>query len=154
MGSIEAAIPAACRSCQQGDQAMRNARGTIRRPVCDSATVFGHTNETVTGRPAGPAPGNATRAGKTLKARIADLLWQIGEDAFQDSDAYAAEHGWTTTRTRAGLGRVYRDPRFDTLAACPSCRGAGYRDGEQCHQCSGTGRVVLCQSATAEGRRL
>jgi hypothetical protein len=36
---------------------------------------------------------------------------------FATSDAVARQYGWHVTFTQGGLGRRYRDPRFDTLAA-------------------------------------
>src|SRR5437016_2674860 len=50
-----------------------------------------------------------------LAARVA--RWQRRISArMQAGDDYARQAGWTITRTRFG-GRIYRDPRFDQLAA-------------------------------------
>jgi hypothetical protein len=110
---------------------MHNAGVTIRRPVSDSAAA--------SGRPA-------------KRARILELARKIGESAHREADDYARERGWTTTRTHAGLGRVYRDPRFDALAACNSCAGSGVREDAPCSRCAGTGRITLkLTSARREG---
>lgn len=68
----------------------------------------------------------------------------LAQALFAASDAAARHHGWEVTSTRYGLGRVYRDPRFDTLASCPACRGDGVdADGIECPPCRGTGRVAI-----------
>ena len=75
-----------------------------------------------------------------LKAR----LGQCGERVFAATDATARRHDWQIVVTHAGLGRQYRDPRFDTLAACPSCSGRGARTpGDPCQACEGTGRITI-----------
>ena len=54
-----------------------------------------------------------------LAARAAARIarWQRRISArLQAGDDYARQAGWTITRTRFG-GRIYRDPRFDQLAA-------------------------------------
>jgi DnaJ-class molecular chaperone len=63
-----------------------------------------------------------------------------------DTEAYW--RGWQITRTRGGLARSYRDPRFDTLAECARCRGtgvngAGVNTDLPCAPCLGTGRITL-----------
>jgi hypothetical protein len=40
-----------------------------------------------------------------------------------DTEAYW--WGWQVAKARGGLGRRYRDTRFDTLAACARCAGGG-----------------------------
>ena len=85
-----------------------------------------------------------------IPRRLGDLLF-----AMNDTEAYWRD--WQITRTQGGLGRSYRDPRFDTLAECPKCRGAGFTAagagaiaggagltaGLPCLPCLGTGRVTL-----------
>jgi DnaJ-class molecular chaperone len=67
---------------------------------------------------------------------------------FSNDDATARQHGWQVTPTRHGLGRRYRDPRFDTIAACNGCSGTGADPGgAQCRNCSGGGRIVSKPSA-------
>jgi len=60
---------------------------------------------------------------------------------FELNDAEAYWRGWQIIKARGGLGRRYRDPRFDTLAACSRCGGAGSRTGQPCSPCLGTGRA-------------
>lgn len=43
------------------------------------------------------------------------LLERLENWLFADEDAFATARGWTIRRTRGGLGRVYRDPRWDGL---------------------------------------
>jgi hypothetical protein len=47
-------------------------------------------------------------------------LRRIGDQLFAAQDARARQRGWQITRQQGGLGRVYRDPRFDLLATCPA----------------------------------
>lgn len=75
--------------------------------------------------------------------RLADLLIRIGDWMFAGNDQEAGWRGWQIERRHAGLGRRYRDPRFDTLSQCPHCRGAGIEADASCALCSGTGRLVL-----------
>lgn len=76
-------------------------------------------------------------------------LSAIAERVFAATDAEAIRHGWQIGATNGGFGRRYRDPRFDTLSACPDCHGCGGTDGlgagvssDRCAGCCGTGRVV------------
>jgi hypothetical protein len=79
-----------------------------------------------------------------LRARAA----QLGERVFAADDAAARRRGWQVTAIRSGLGRRYRDPRFDSLAACSRCGGRGRRSpGTPCAACAGTGRIVLAEVA-------
>jgi DnaJ-class molecular chaperone len=78
---------------------------------------------------------------------------RIGERAFAGTDAVARRHDWQIVPTRAGLGRRYRDPRFDTLAPCSRCRGLGTpASGDPCLICGGAGRIVLGQAAGTSPR--
>lgn len=74
---------------------------------------------------------------------------QFGTRIFAATDATARQHDWQITPTHAGLGRRYRDPRFDSLAACARCSGQGVAmSGDPCQVCDGTGRVTLIAQAT------
>jgi hypothetical protein len=87
-----------------------------------------------------------------LRARLA----RCGERAFAATDATAREHNWQIVVTSAGLGRRYRDPRFDSLAACGHCAGRGaVTPGDPCDACDGTGRITLAvrQAALAPPAR-
>jgi DnaJ-class molecular chaperone len=96
--------------------------------------------------------------------KVSDLLCKLksstsalAERAFAASDVDERRYGWQVTCTHGGFGRTYRDPRFDTLLACPRCSGEGFTDGEPCQPCGNTGRVI-CDAAEhdpeawAEGR--
>ena len=87
--------------------------------------------------------GKVTRDCSVL-TRIATASNRIGAALFNRSDARARDLGWEVVRSRSGLHRSYRDPRFDRLAACPSCSGTG------CDRCGGTGRIVRSAPGDAE----
>jgi hypothetical protein len=76
------------------------------------------------------------------------LAWicRASEALFRDDDALARLQGWQITVNRGGFGRYYRDPRFDTLHACPLCDGSGESSREPSFRCSGTGRVTRIPS--------
>ena len=46
---------------------------------------------------------------------LRDYLVRVGARLFASSDAAARRNGWQVTVRRGGLGRSYRDPRFDQL---------------------------------------
>jgi len=114
-------------------------------------------------RPAGPAPPAQPRvpartaararqpnpgrllliAGRVLLSWLAALPRRLGDQLFAMNDAEAYWRSWQITRTHGGLARAYRDPRFDTLARCPKCRGAGGTASLPCAPCAGTGRISL-----------
>ncbi len=50
-----------------------------------------------------------------IAARLADIPRGIGARLFLDCDEEACWHGWQITPIQGGLGRSYRDPRFDML---------------------------------------
>lgn len=57
-------------------------------------------------------------------ARPRAILSALATWAFSELDTSAARRGWQVRVTRSGLGRVYRDPRFDTWAwPCPEPSG-------------------------------
>jgi hypothetical protein len=60
-----------------------------------------------------------------------------------DEGAEAEWRGPRMTRVRVGLGRRYRDPRFDRPAEYEQCRGAGFGADVPCVPCLGTGRVTI-----------
>ena len=89
------------------------------------------------GGPPWPSPAGCCSAGwRAIPRRLGDRLF-----AMNDTEAYW--RGWQITRTHGGLGRRYRDPRFDTLAECPKCQGAGVTADLPCPPCLGTGRITL-----------
>ena len=76
------------------------------------------------------------------------LSWQaalpgrLGDRLFAMNDTEAYWRDWQIIKTHGGLGRRYRDPRFDLLAECPKCRGAGDSADLPCPPCLGTGRIT------------
>jgi hypothetical protein len=88
-----------------------------------------------------------TTSAHSIKRRNRPLTWVraviavLGQRLFASSDATARNHGWQVTPIQLGLGRQYRDPRFDTLTSCPACGGRGVTASRSsCQRCSGTGR--------------
>jgi hypothetical protein len=73
---------------------------------------------------------------------LARLMQAAGDRLFTAADEEALRHGWQITRTRGGLGRRYRDPRFDSLAACPRCDAGDAIDRELCDSCASTARTT------------
>jgi hypothetical protein len=108
--------------------------------------------------------------GRVLLSWLAAIPRRLGDGLFTMNDVEACWHDWQITKTRGGLARRYRDPRFGTLAECSKCRGAG-RNGAgangagangagangagangagangaanpRCVPCLGTGRITL-----------
>ena len=81
--------------------------------------------------------------GQVLLSWLAAIPRRLGDRVFAMNDNEAYWRGWQITKTRGGLARCYRDPRFDTLARCPRCRGAGVTADLACVPCLGTGRITL-----------
>jgi hypothetical protein len=96
------------------------------------------------GRPAG---GRARDALGLAVGVVLDWLayflrrWSGRWFAMNDTEAYW--WGWQITKTLGGLGRNYRDLRFEALAACGRCAGAGVWQEAPCGPCLGTGRITL-----------
>jgi hypothetical protein len=67
---------------------------------------------------------------------------RLGDQLFTVNDTEAYWHDWQIIKTHGGLGRRYRDPRFDLLAQCQKCRGAGRTANLPCPPCLGTGRIT------------
>jgi len=61
----------------------------------------------------------------SILTRIFVHTGRVGDALFARADARARDCGWEVTRSRSGLHRTYRDPRFDLLHRCPRCNGAG-----------------------------
>jgi hypothetical protein len=93
-------------------------------------------------RPAGP-PDDGARPGTCLRrlARLKDRLqdWISGPD-----ERFAAERGWTATRSSSGWSVTVRDPRFDRRHVCDACDGGGRHriTGAECPDCGGAGVVT------------
>lgn len=105
--------------------------------------------------PRGRMPFTAVRilatAGRVLLSWLAAIPSRLADRLFVMNDTEAYWRSWQITRTHGGLGRRYRDPRFDTLAGCPKCYGTGRTPGHAgsraadlpCAPCLGTGRISL-----------
>jgi DnaJ-class molecular chaperone len=79
----------------------------------------------------------------SILTRIFAATNRLGDGLFARSDARARDCGWEVGRSRSGLHRSYRDPRFDLLHRCVRCNGSGRNpQGSDCARCYGTGRVV------------
>ena len=82
--------------------------------------------------------------------RIGRLFDRWIDRLFAAEDANAVAHGWEIRRKRGG-GRVYRDPRWDTIRCCEFCGGTGLAVNAWagCEPCGGTG-VIRSVPAVAE----
>jgi hypothetical protein len=81
---------------------------------------------------------------KTLRDLLLCALRAAGSKIFEADDRQARDLGWQITPSHHGLGRSYRDPRFNYLTACTACDGRGHHpSGDTCLECSGTGRIAL-----------
>ncbi len=81
--------------------------------------------------------------GRVLFSWLTAIPRRLGNRLFVMNDTEAYWRGWQITKTHGGLARRYRDPRFDTLAECPKCHGAGVTADLPCPPCLGTGRITL-----------
>jgi hypothetical protein len=93
--------------------------------------------------------------GRVLLSWLAAIPRRLGDRLFAMNDAEAYWHDWQITKTRGGLARRYRDPRFGTLAECSKCQGTGHTGAGGngaggngaanllCVPCLGTGRITL-----------
>ena len=75
---------------------------------------------------------------------ITACLRALGDRLFVASDHEARIRGWEIHRTRLGLGRSYRDPRWDRFVRCAQCRGSGIptvATSASCPACRGSGRL-------------
>jgi len=81
--------------------------------------------------------------GRVLLNWLGAIPRRLGDRLFVTNDTEACWRDWQITKTRGGLARRYRDPRFDLLAECPKCQGAGGTADLPCPPCLGTGRITL-----------
>jgi len=80
--------------------------------------------------------------GRVLLSWLTAIPRRLGDRLFVMNDTEAYWRGWQITKTHGGLARRYRDPRFDMLAECPECHGAGLTVDLPCVPCLGTGRIT------------
>ena len=122
--------------------------GTPVEPARRTAGRIGSTAGRI-GSTAGRMGSVGGRIGSAVGLAAAVLLsWlayiprRLGDHIFTWNDSEAYWHGWQITKVHGGLGRRYRDPRFDALTACPQCQGGGSSARDTpCAPCLGTGRV-------------
>jgi len=78
-----------------------------------------------------------------LAGWTARCVQQLGDVVFAVEDAEAAWRAWDVERRDAGLGRRYRDRRFQALVPCPRChRVSTMAGGAVCQQCSAANRLI------------
>jgi hypothetical protein len=88
---------------------------------------------------------------KILRDLLLRRLGAIGSKIFREDDRRARDRGWQIIPRHGGLGRTYRDPRFDHLVGCAACNGNGCDpDGITCSGCHGTGRITLGPAAVSQ----
>jgi hypothetical protein len=88
---------------------------------------------------------------KTPGDLLLRVLSTIGSKIFEENDRRARDQGWQIVQRRRGLGRSYRDPRFDYLIACTACNGRGCNPrGIACSDCGGAGRIILTPTAVSQ----
>lgn len=96
--------------------------------------------------PAARRPGSLVSAlsavARLVLSWLAGLPRRLGDRLFAMNDAEAYWNDWQIIPIHGGLGRRYRDPRFDALAECSRCRGAGVITAGPCSPCAGTGRIT------------
>lgn len=81
-------------------------------------------------------------AGQILLSWLTAQPGRLGDRLFVMNDTEAYWRDWQIIKIHGGLGRRYRDPRFDLLAECRTCRGAGTSADRPCPPCLGTGRIT------------
>jgi hypothetical protein len=110
--------------------------------------------------PCAQRPGSAPNSGTDIATSEEERTMpthsaahRIWDRLFAADDARAHRHGWQITAQRGGLGRSYRDPRFDLLVTCTECRGTGVDpDDRPCRVCPGTGRRALDRHFSSAAR--
>jgi hypothetical protein len=85
-----------------------------------------------------------TDARKTVSRLARRSLIRLGRRIFEADDRLAFQVGWEITQRGGGLGRSYRDPRFNTLTECTECQGNGVNAAYlPCSKCHATGRITI-----------
>ena len=121
-----------------------NPRSLDLRTAGSTSSAGAPTWTAASHRSAGARLGHLLAAAAGVPASwLAYALRRCGDRWFAMNDNEAYWRGWQISKTHAGLGRRYRDPRFDMLASCARCAGAGVYADAPCGPCLGTGRVTL-----------
>jgi hypothetical protein len=92
-----------------------------------------------------PSCSQAEKTQHSLSSSLATRRRVLGDRLFATQDEQAHTYGWQVFPTKAGLGRRYRDPRFDSLMECATCQGIGGQPDALCGDCFGLGRITLQQ---------
>lgn len=82
---------------------------------------------------------NSTWFGRVAE-RIRAACRGIDDRVFREPDIDAIARGWEVRRDRR-FHRTYRDPRWDSIIACPACGGSGACGARVCATCDGRGTV-------------
>ncbi len=116
-------------------------------PVAPAQPLQARAQAQAAGATAQASPARLGRilviVGRVLFSCLTALPRRLGNRLFVMNDTEAYWRRWQITKTHGGLARRYRDPRFDTLAECPKCHGAGVTADLPCLPCLGTGRITL-----------
>ena len=57
--------------------------------------------------------GERALLGSRLRRWLMTQIASVGDLVFRVDDDFAESNGWAVRTIRGGLGRIYRDPRFD-----------------------------------------
>jgi len=111
-----------------GKDKSRWTKGNLTWPIGNTAETTGvpglYLTVTTWGRCDAPAsfPDTACAACTLAAAWLVGLPRRAGRRLFAVNDAEAGWHRWQVTETLGGLGRRYRDARFDALRTDPALR--------------------------------
>ena len=94
---------------------------------------------------------NLTWLGRVAE-RFSRLCSALDHAIFERPDLDAYVRGWEVRRDRP-FTRTYRDPRWNSVAACPTCDGVGMRGAHRCGECDGLGTVRTNKTGSAEPTR-
>ncbi|HEY0716888.1 MAG TPA: hypothetical protein VGD68_04670 [Streptosporangiaceae bacterium] len=134
-GAARAGIRQARAGIRQALAGIRQARAWVRQARAGIRQARAWVRQARAGILAGPDD--------RPKGWMSVCLALAGDLMFAGEDAEASWRAWDIERRDAGLGRAYRDPRFDTLVGCPRCHDVSTTaGGPACAQCSAAGRLV------------
>jgi hypothetical protein len=118
-----------------GKDKSRWPKDNLRCPKGNTAETIGvpdlYLATTTWGRCDGPTSvADMVGGASTLAAAwVIGLPRRAGRRLFAMNDAEAGWRGWQVTETLGGLGRRYRDARWDALAADPTLRRGDLGEG-------------------------
>jgi hypothetical protein len=118
------------------------ARAGARRPGQAATGIRGLRALASAGQILASAGRILAATGQIFLSWLAAFPGRLGDRLFAMNDTEAYWRDWQIIKTHGGLGRRCRDPRFDLLAACLTCRGAGGSADLPCPPCLGTGRIT------------